>query len=90
MSHIDLTVQWVRSMTLVKYCEHDCGDVSFYLNIETKSRFLQDQESHSIRLAVNSAAVAKFERIAKAIADIMAEDDSADAPMVEAISQAAE
>ena len=79
MSHSEITYQWVESISLAKYCDHESGGARFYFDIATKSAYREDKEKHQVGLAINAASVAKFERIAAAIAEIMAEDDTAPA-----------
>ena len=87
MSHFGVNIHWIDSIALVKHCNHDSGAASFCLNVETNYYGNPYKpERHTISLTANAKAVAKFERIAAAIAEIMAEDDRADAPLVEAIA----
>lgn len=76
MSHSEITYQWVESISLAKYCDHESGGARFYFDIATKSAYREDKEKHQVGLAVNAASVFKFELLATVINKIMAEGDT--------------
>jgi hypothetical protein len=91
MSHFGVSIYWVDRIALVKHCEHTKGTATFNLNFETNYYGnAYKPEKHTISLTANAKSVAKFERIAAAINEIMAEDDTGDGETVIAPALAAE
>jgi hypothetical protein len=86
MSNIDLGIHFIDGIQLRPFCDQDDGSKTFHLKLPTHTKWTDRSDKEQISLHVNAARVAKFERIAAAIAEIMAEDDTADKPMVEAIA----
>jgi hypothetical protein len=93
-SNVDFSIRHIDGLKLEYSCVHNHERASFNLTFDTSAAWLigayGKQELHRFSLTVNAASVAKFNRLAEAIADIFGADDSEDAPLVEAISQAAE
>jgi hypothetical protein len=76
MSNIDFGIHWVDGVELVPFCDHDGGSKSFHLKIATHARQFSDKRDvQEITLFVNANAVATFERIAAAIAEITANEN---------------
>jgi hypothetical protein len=91
MSHFGVSIYWIDSISLVKHCDHSGGGASFNFNFETNYYSNPYKpEKHTISLTANAKSVAKFERIAAAINEIMAEDDTGDGETVIAPALAAE
>jgi hypothetical protein len=86
MSNISTTIHWVDSISIENACPLDDGRAAFRLKFATDfHREFSKPETFEFSLSVNAASVAKFERIAAAIAEIMNENA---APVT--VAQAAE
>lgn len=85
-NNMDVSIRHVDGVKIEYSVAQSEGRASFNPYFLTSAAWLIGDaygkpESHRFSLTVNAASVAKFNRFAEAIADIFAEDDSADAQL---------
>ena len=86
MGNMSIDVTWINGVSLKKHCDQAHGRATFYLTFATAyDDYPSESQEFNFALTPNAPSVAKFNRLVEAIADIFA-DDSADAPLVEAIA----